>query len=74
MEELGYLRIGNMYLRYIDLNMNYVSNDFIKTIEFTADKKRALVITKDICVELKKKLYINLNIDLEKILFIEKEN
>lgn len=74
MGELGYLRIGNMYLRSIDLNMKYVINDFIRNIEFTADRKSALIITKDIYLELKKKIYINLNIDLEKIFFIEKEN
>ena len=73
-ESKGYLRIGNMYLRSIDLNMNYAFNDFIRNIEFTADRKRALIITKDIWLELKKKIYINLDIDLEKTLFIEKEN
>lgn len=74
MEELGYLRIGNMYLKTIDLNIYSVSNDFIKNIEFTTDRKNALIITKDMYIDLKKKLYINLDIELEKTLFIEKEN
>ena len=74
MEKLGYLRIGNMYLKSIELNVHFVSNDFIKNIEFTSDRKNAFIITKDIYIELKKKLYINLDIELEKSLFIEKEN
>lgn len=74
MEELGYLRIGNMYLKSIELNIYSVSNDFIKNIEFTTDRKNAFIITKDMYIDLKKKLYINLDIELEKSLFIEKEN
>lgn len=74
MEELGYLRLGNMYLKTIDLNIYSVSNDFIKNIEFTTDRKNAFIITKDMYLDLKKKLYINLDIELEKSLFIEKEN
>lgn len=73
-ESKGYLKIGNMYLRSIDLNIDYAFNAFMKNIEFTADRKRALIITKDIWLELKKKLYINLDIDYEKTFFIEKEN
>lgn len=73
-EQKGYLKIGNMYLRCIDLNMDYAFNDFIKNIEFTADRKKALIITKDIWIELKKKIYININIDFKKTLFIEKED
>lgn len=73
-ESKGYLRIGNMYLSSIVLNVFNVSNDFIKDLEFTADRRNALIISKDLYDELKKKLYINLDIDLEKTLFIEKEN
>lgn len=73
-EQKGYLKIGNMYLQDLRLSFNSVSNDFIKSIEFTTDRKNAFIITKDLYNELKKKLYINLDIDLEKTLFIEKEN
>lgn len=73
-ESKGYLRIGNMYLSNIVLNVFNVSNDFIKEIEFTADIRNALIIPKDLYDELKKKLYLNLDIDFEKTFFIEKEN
>lgn len=73
-EQKGYLKIGNMYLRNIDLNVWCVSNDFIKNIQFTSDIHCAFIIDKDIYDDLRKKLYINLDIKLEDIIFIEKVN
>lgn len=73
-ESKGYLKIGNMYLQDLRLSFNFVSNDFIDNILFTSDIRNARIISFDIYTELKKKLYINLDIKLEDIMFIEKEN
>lgn len=73
-ESKGYLKIGNMYLQDLRLSFNCVSNDFIDNILFTSDIRNARMISFDIYTELKKKLYINLDIKLEDIMFIEKEN
>lgn len=70
----GYLKIGNMYLQDLRLSFNCVSNDFIDNILFTSDIRCARMISFDIYTELKKKLYINLDIKLEDIIFIKKEN
>ena len=73
-EQKGYLKIGNMYLQDLRLSFNCVSNDFIDNILFTSDIRNARMISFDIYNELKKKLYINLDIKLEDIMFMEKEN
>lgn len=73
-EAKGYLKIGNMYLQDLKLSFNCISNDFIDDIIFTSNIKNALVIDYDIYDELKKKLYINLDIKIEDIMFIEKES
>ena len=73
-EQKGYLKIGNMYLQDLRLSFNCVFNDFIDNILFTSDIRNARMISFDIYTELKKKLYINLDIKLEDIIFMEKEN
>ena len=73
-EQKGYLKIGNMYLQDLRLSFNCVSNDFIDNILFTSDIRNARMISFDIYNELKKKLYINLDIKIEDIMFMEKEN
>lgn len=73
-EQKGYLKIGNMYLQDLKLSFNCITNDFIDDIIFTSNIKNGLVIDFDIYDELKKKLYINLDIKIEDIKFIEKEN
>lgn len=73
-EQKGYLKIGNMYLQDMRLSFNCVSNDFIDNILFTSDIRNARMISFDIFDDLRKKLYINLNIKYEDIMFIEKEN
>lgn len=73
-ERKGYLKIGNMYLQDLKLSFNCVSNDFIEDIVFTSNIRNAIMISFDIYDELKKKLYINLDIKIEDIKFIEKEN
>lgn len=73
-EQKGYLKIGNMYLQNLRLSFNCIANDFIDDIIFTGDIRNAIIISFDIYNELKKKLYINLDIKIEDIMFIEKEN
>ena len=73
-EQKGYLKIGNMYLQDLKLSFNCITNDFIDDIIFTSNIKNGLVIDFDVYNELKKKLYINLDIKLEDIMFMEKEN
>lgn len=69
----GYLKIGNMYLQDLRLSFNCVSNDFIDNILFTSDIRNARIISIDIYNELKKKLYINLDIKMEDIMFIDEK-
>lgn len=73
-DQKGYLKIGNMYLQDLRLSFNCVSNDFIDNILFTSDIRNARIISIDIFDELRKKLYINLDIKFDDIKFIEKEN
>lgn len=73
-ESKGYLKIGNMYLQNLRLSFNCIANDFIDDIIFTTDIRNAIIISFDIYNELMKKLYINLNIKIEDIIFIKKEN
>lgn len=73
-ESKGYLKIGNMYLQDLRLSFNCIANDFIDNIIFTSDIRNAIIISFDIYDELMKKLYINLDIKIEDIMFIKKEN
>ena len=73
-EQKGYLKIGNMYLQDLRLSFNCIANDFIDEIIFTSDIRNARMISYNIYDDLRKKLYINLNIEFEDIMFIEKEN
>lgn len=70
----GYLRIGNGYLEDITLSFYYANTDFIRELLFTFDEKKAMIMNYETFVEIRKKLYINLDIKIEDIKFIEKEN
>ena len=73
-EQKGYLKIGNGYLEDIVLSFCYANTDFIKQLLFTFDEKRAMIMNYETFVEIRKKLYINLDVKMEDIIFIEKEN
>nr|DAW65146.1 MAG TPA: hypothetical protein [Caudoviricetes sp.] len=73
-EQKGYLKIGNGYLEDITLSFCYANTDFIKELLFTFDEKKAMMMSYETFVELRKKLYINLDIKIEDIMFIEKED
>lgn len=70
----GYLKIGIGYLEDVTLSFSYANTDFMKDLLFTFDKKRAVLMSYETFVEIRRKLYINLNIKIEDIMFIEKEN
>lgn len=52
------LRVGCMYLEWIDLDTFSVCTEFIKELKLTDSKSEAMLLDEDNAKELKKKVYI----------------